>query len=132
MYTVLMAVDQSVPRTMSQVDAVLDIAEGTDVEAHLFHDFTENPEGASVTQVNAVREAADRLDEAGVAVEFHEASGDPANTIVELADELDVDAITVGSRKRTPTGKVLFGSVTQSVLLGTDRPVIVCGGDDGE
>lgn len=37
------------------------------------------------------------------------------------------DLVSLAPRGRTPTGKALFGSVTQQVLLETDRPVLVSG-----
>jgi nucleotide-binding universal stress UspA family protein len=40
--------------------------------------------------------------------------------------------ICVAGRKRTPTGKVLFGSVTQAVILDTERPVLVCSAKSGD
>ena len=39
------------------------------------------------------------------------------------AADVDADAICVSGRKRRPTGKAVFGSVTQDVILGTERPV---------
>jgi nucleotide-binding universal stress UspA family protein len=35
----------------------------------------------------------------------------------------------MGGRKQSPTSKLLFGSVTQNVILQTDRPVTVTGTD---
>lgn len=128
---VLVAIDQSEKRATAQAQTVRDLLDVDETMAHIFHDFTDNPEGASITQVGAVNHAAEILEEAGIPVEYHESSGDPADTIIETADELDVDAICIAGRKRSPTGKVLFGSVSQDVILGTTRPVLVCNpGDD--
>ena len=72
-----------------------------------------------------VRRAQARLAEAGVETSKRREHGDPAETIIEVAEELDVDNITMSGRRRSPTGKMLFGSTTQSVLLAADRPVTV-------
>jgi nucleotide-binding universal stress UspA family protein len=72
-----------------------------------------------------VRAAGDLLDEAGVEYEVTESSGDPADAIIDAADESDADLIIIGGRKRSPTGKALFGSVTQTVILNAGRPVMV-------
>jgi len=60
-------------------------------------------------------------------VEYHiqEDSGEVADDIIEDAEARDIDQIVLGGRKRSPAGKILFGSVTQEVLLNTDRPVTV-------
>jgi nucleotide-binding universal stress UspA family protein len=39
--------------------------------------------------------------------------------------EVDADLVVVGARKRTPVGKAVFGSVTQSVVLDSPVPVTV-------
>ncbi|WP_254274440.1 universal stress protein [Haloarcula marina] len=128
MVRVLLALDDDLPQAHAQIRAIEDMVETADgAEAYLLHVFDNNPEGASVHQVEAVRETKDRLEAAGVTVELLESSGDPAGEILEHAEEYDVDQICVGGRKRTPAGKALFGSVTQDVILGTHRPVLVCG-----
>lgn len=50
--------------------------------------------------------------------------GDPAVRIVDYAREHDTRYIVVAGRKRSPAGKVVFGSVTQSILLNADCPVV--------
>ena len=128
MVRILLALDDDVAQARAQTNAIADIvASSTGAEVHLLHVFGDNPEGASVRQVEAVREASDRLRELGVEVNLLEASGTPAEEIEKFAEEYDVDQICVGGRKRSPTGKALFGSVTQDVILGTTRPVLVCG-----
>jgi nucleotide-binding universal stress UspA family protein len=92
----------------------------------VFHVFTKNPEGASVGQLESARLVRDRLEAEGLRVTLDESSGDPVEEIVDKADEIDANRICVAGRKRTPTGKVLFGSVAQGVILDADRPVLVC------
>jgi nucleotide-binding universal stress UspA family protein len=126
MREVLLGIDENEDRAIALAEAVLDLFETGDIRAHLLHDFVDNPEGASVAQVGAVRRAAEILEDHGIEVQLHEGSGHPADSIIDTAEELDVDAICVAGRKRSATGKLLFGSVSQEVILGTERPVLVC------
>lgn len=50
--------------------------------------------------------------------------GNPIETILEQADELDARYVVVGGRRRSPAGKAIFGSVTQEVLLSASVPVV--------
>lgn len=50
--------------------------------------------------------------------------GDPAKALLEYSAEQDAEYIVVSARKRSSLGKVMFGSVTQSLLLEADRPVV--------
>ncbi|RBI61317.1 universal stress protein [halophilic archaeon] len=128
MYHVLVALDEDESRARAQAAAVTELPAADDeVRATLFHAFTDNPRGASATQVAGVRRAREALDAAGVEVDVVETSGDPAEEILDAARDRDADAICVGGRKRSPAGKALFGSVVQSVVLNADRPVIVAG-----
>jgi nucleotide-binding universal stress UspA family protein len=45
--------------------------------------------------------------------------------ITEVADEIDVEAIVVGSRGLSPVRSALLGSVANGVLHHTGRPVLV-------
>lgn len=50
--------------------------------------------------------------------------GDPAEEVVQYATEQDARYIVVTGRKRSPAGKILFGSVAQSILLNAPCPVV--------
>lgn len=50
--------------------------------------------------------------------------GQPANEIVTYSTDIDAKYIVVAPEKRSPTGKALFGSVAQSVILNADCPVV--------
>lgn len=50
--------------------------------------------------------------------------GKPASQVVEYASEKNARYIVVAGRKRSPTGKVIFGSTLQSILLNANRPVV--------
>ena len=119
---VLIAVDDNEKRAVAQVESILGLT--PDVRATVLHVFTENPEGASVQHVGSVRRAKNLLEDAGVDVSLAEDSGDPSKAILRRARDSDVDLISVSGRKRSPAGKALIGSVSQSVLLGADCPVL--------
>ncbi|QZA88281.1 universal stress protein [Salinarchaeum sp. IM2453] len=128
MYQVLLGVDTDETRARTQANMVADMpAANEDIEVFVVHVFQENPEGASIGQVGSVRTVTESFDEHDISYELVEASGDPADKILEIASERDVDMICVSGRDRTPTGKVLFGSTTQSVILGTNKPVVTVG-----
>lgn len=128
MYHALVAVDTDEDRAETLADAITDLPASSDrVRASVFHCFTDNPEGSSINQLRSVRYVVDRLEEAGVELSMVETSGDPVTEIVSAAEEHDADAIFLAGRKKSPAGKVLFGSVTQGVALSTDRPVMICG-----
>lgn len=128
MYRILVVIDDENEHVVAQVDAIEKLITVSDeAVVYLLHVFTNNQPGASINQVRGVRTAKRRLESLGVEVRLEETSGDPAGEIVTYAEEFNVDQICVGGRKRSPTGKALFGSVTQDVILSTDRPVLVCG-----
>lgn len=128
MYRVLVGIDTDEERAAAQVSAIESLpAADESVTAILFHAFQDNPEGASVQTLSSVRQVADALEDRDIDYEFYEASGDPATEVIRAAEQQDVDAICLSGRQQTPTGKALFGSVTQDVILGTDIPVLAVG-----
>ncbi|MDL5363447.1 universal stress protein [Halalkalicoccus sp. NIPERK01] len=56
--------------------------------------------------------------------------GDPAEAVLKYAANEDASYLAIGGRKRSKVGKALFGSVTQSVLLDADVPVLTVMSDD--
>lgn len=50
--------------------------------------------------------------------------GEVADSIVEHADDQGARYITVAGRQRSPTGKAVFGSTVQSILLTAKCPVV--------
>lgn len=77
----------------------------------------------SNAQQTAANAAGDGPDEAPVFEPVGRVGGAASNVVGEATDR-DARYIVVGGRKRSPTGKAVFGSVTQSVLLDADRPVM--------
>jgi nucleotide-binding universal stress UspA family protein len=63
----------------------------------------------------------------GNAVPFHSTAGlgEPAGRVTATVKEFDCDHIFILGRKRSPTGKAIFGDKTQSILLESDVPVTV-------
>ncbi|GAB3675593.1 universal stress protein [Halopiger thermotolerans] len=74
-------------------------------------------------ETEPISEIANRLEEAGIDVEIRAAVGDRAEEIIRLAEDVDADNVIVGGRKRSPTGKAVFGSTAQKVLLSSPCPV---------
>jgi nucleotide-binding universal stress UspA family protein len=97
-------------------------------EAHVF------PGGDPVAaQVNVVREAEeyleqvkDRLERSGVEnITMSVWYGEPAPSIVEAAKFNTVGMIVMTTHGRSGFGRLLLGSVAESVLRGTSAPVLI-------
>ena len=137
MYTILQAVDSNqdsarlaaeaiaqFPRDEEMTVVVLNVQkafetpdEGARVSSEEFYDETSFPKSVDV--------AMDIFESSGISAKKRREHGDPAETILEVAEELPADHIVIGNRNRSPAGKALFGSVTQSVILDADLPVTV-------
>ncbi|WP_435348405.1 universal stress protein [Haloarchaeobius sp. HRN-SO-5] len=76
-----------------------------------------------------VRDLADALEAADVDHEVRGALGDYGQGIAGLAEEEGADLVVVGGRKRSPTGKAVFGSTAQEVMLSAHCPVTFVRGD---
>jgi nucleotide-binding universal stress UspA family protein len=86
------------------------------------YSFTQEEQSAATFSETVAKETLDDFDDKPVRGIGR--IGDPATEIVSVADEYDVSYLVIGRYKRSPTGKVLFGSTAQSVLLNTTRRVV--------
>lgn len=50
--------------------------------------------------------------------------GEEADGIVRSAGEIDADVLFVGGRRRSPTGKAVFGSTSHRVMMNAPCPVL--------
>jgi len=131
MYRLLLPVDDDPDLTRGQAVFVANLPGTEEMSVVLTHALTPAERDAgqqvSIDRIDTIRLARDYLEDRGIAVEAAEARTPPAEGILELADEFDVDHVVIGSQKRSPTGKAVFGSVAQTVVLDADVPVTVVG-----
>jgi nucleotide-binding universal stress UspA family protein len=80
----------------------------------------------SDADVRAGREALDVFEDAIDGADTHQLvrGNSPQEDLLEFADDHDADEVVIGIRKRSPTGKLMFGSTAQDLLLTTERPVV--------
>lgn len=50
--------------------------------------------------------------------------GEPVEELTAFAESHDVEYLVIGGRKRSPIGKLVFGSTAQSILLNYDGPIV--------
>ncbi|ELZ35012.1 universal stress protein uspa-like protein [Halogeometricum pallidum JCM 14848] len=81
-----------------------------------------SPDSVAV-RYSVIREFANRLDAEGIDYEVRGTVGVEDEGITALAEESDADRILVGGRKRSPTGKAVFGSLAQQIMLSAPCPV---------
>jgi nucleotide-binding universal stress UspA family protein len=62
-----------------------------------------------------LREAAEQIQEAGVQVETNARQGDPADAILDVAEEKNADLIVVGNKGMSGAKRFLLGSVPNKV-----------------
>ena len=62
-----------------------------------------------------LRLASEKVQEAGVKVETYSREGDPADAILDVAEEKDADLIVVGNKGMTGAKRFLLGSVPNKV-----------------
>jgi nucleotide-binding universal stress UspA family protein len=140
--TILLAVGRDdTDRLTRLVEETVDVAGPTGAKVVLLHVFTKDEYDDSIDKLefdtvaeevgpddvarrhSSTRQLAKTLDEAGVDYEIRGAVGEHGEEIVKTAKAADADRVLVGGRKRSPTGKAVFGSTAQEVMLSSPCPV---------
>lgn len=88
--------------------------------------------GGDETSAEAVRDGKEALNVVDVRlgavadVETHQfvRGNEPKTDVLQACEEFDPDELVISIRDRSPTGKAVFGSVSQQLLLNSDRPVV--------
>ncbi|WP_126664339.1 universal stress protein [Haloterrigena salifodinae] len=138
---IIAAVDQS-DRARSVIRQARELADAYEGELHVVHirdtegDITDEASRKALEEVDAIveekgderatkiaREIAGEVEESGKFTPVG-LTGDPAPALLNYAEEHDAECIVVSARKRSSLDQVLFGSVTQSLLLNADRAVV--------
>lgn len=145
MYRVLVPVDDNDERAEKQIDTIESLPSvDEEIEAHVVYVYEEIEmpgesggfASAYLDELNesldelrdppeTVGKVADAMEARGIDAEVHELVGDPAEAILTASRELEADMMLMGVRDRSPIGKVVFGSVSQKVILGSEVPVLV-------
>lgn len=127
------------------VNEALSLASAFDDPTHVVHVMTEmeaneRRRGTAAEEGGPINETGEKAIAAQVAkevvgdlsneLEFVGLVGEPSNKIVEYVRESDARYVVIGPRKRSPAGKVIFGSVAQQVLLNSSVPTVSVIEDD--
>ena len=74
------------------------------------------------------------LEESGLPFELEQRVGgrDGADEVVAAAERLDASLIVIGLRRRTATGKLLFGSDAQRILLDASCQVLAVKAEEAD
>ena len=98
--------------------AVLHVVESLDLD---IKDAYENSLRDEVESAFSVEGAA------GIPWVLHLATAqeDVAEAILDLTKKAEAELLVIGARRRSPVGKLILGSVTQTLILQADVPVLV-------
>jgi len=74
-----------------------------------------------------VDKALNAVDAAGLSWRLHLGVGedDVAEKVLDLTRQVNASLLVIGARRRSPVGKFFLGSVTQTLILEADVPVVV-------
>lgn len=136
---ILIAVENSRDRMVSVIEHAAEIADALSARVTLFHVYEDGEfeevldlhnldsgDPSEMAKDNAmVEEAAEILRDAGVRFTVEASTGNPNEEIVAFVAANEIEHVFLGGRDRSPAGKAILGSVSQTVILNTDVPCTV-------
>ncbi len=142
MFSILLPVDDSEANTEKAINIIKSLPGSADeVEVLVLH-VCEKTKQPWILEIESMREADEeglvpdtldyavtQLEEAGYQVESQWEVGNVDETIVNVADEVDVDQIVMSGRKKSATKKIIFGSIAMGVLTNAKQPVTLSRSD---
>jgi nucleotide-binding universal stress UspA family protein len=131
----LVGVDGSEP-SLAALELAADVTEVLGGSLSVLHVFEYVPpfpvEPAAEVETHTGEQALELLEASacairrrGVGVQPVIRSGDPARTLLDVADDVDADLVVVGSRGRGGPHELLLGSVARTVADRARRPTLV-------
>mgnify|MGYP000385528788 CR=1 FL=1 len=131
MHRVLVPVDRNVQRATRQAEFVTAMPCAPDeLEVKVIHVNEADYEGARPREfddIEAATTAVEMIEDADIECEGEMWEGNIARNILDAAEEFDADQLVMAGRDRSGVAKVLLGSVSQDVVLSTDRAVTIIG-----
>ncbi len=79
---------------------------------------------------HTLESAKELLNAAGVEYECEVAKGDPAHTIIDIAERFACDLIVMGARGKSALRSAMMGSVSNEVLHASPVPVVIVKPDE--
>lgn len=123
------------PESEAAVDVAIDFAARVDAEVYALSvvDTTVSRDGAFISALeNNSNEAVRAVEVAGaerdVTVQTEVREGSPAEEILDYADDLDIEFVTMGTHGRTGLDRFVTSSVAERVVRQADAPVLTVRG----
>lgn len=126
MYTVVMGAGTDDERALTKARTIVDLPCPPESLSVVVVHASDGPDEESP----AVDRTVAFFTERDIETTVETTNADPPTALVAVATERDADLLCVGGRQHSPAGKAQLRSGAQSVILNTDRPVLVAGEPD--